>query len=232
VRIAYCVTTWSGAKLQETISHIPKGWRLLVVDTSQHGWPLARAWNYGIDRLCIQEGYDVVIVMNDDIVLRQDTGRLLADGLLLKQYEQGYQPELLLVSARHAAPSDARTDEPDWALLEAAEPQLQPGPDFACFATTRRLFDLVGRFDEGFNPCWFEDNDMHRRIQLAGYEAGAYAPYWHYLNGTLRSDPERRAQVEGGAFERSKAHYVDKWGGIPGQERYATPYNEPAMVPA
>lgn len=230
MRIAYCVTSWSGAHLQQTIAHIPKGSRVLVVDNSQHGWCLAKAWNYGIERLCMTEGYDVAIVCNDDILLRPDTGELLAHGLLYGQYEEGYSPELLLLSGRHAAPNDNRTDEADWDLLNAAEPKWQPGPDFGLFATTRRLFDEVGRFDEGFNPAFFEDNDMHRRIQLAGFEGGAYAPYWHLLNGTIRTDSERRGVVMNGGFEHSRGHYVRKWGGEPGHERYTVPFGGAVAV--
>lgn len=225
MRWAYAVTTWSGAKLVETIHSVPVGARLLVIDNSQLAWPLARAWNYAIDRLCVREGYDVAIVMNDDVVLRPDTGELLARALLERQYGGGWSgPELLLVSARHAAPTDAPTDAPDRGLLDAAVPAFQPGPDFACFATSGRLFAEVGRFDERFNPAHFEDNDMHRRIQLAGFEGAAYAPYWHFLRSTIRTDPERRAVVQNGAFEQVKQYYLAKWGGLPGAETYTLPF--------
>lgn len=230
MRLAYCVTTFSNPQLVETIHSIPKGSRLLVIDNSQTGWPLAKAWNYGIDRLCRREGYDVAICMNDDVILRHDTGELLAEGLLWAQHETTAagpnktwtERELLLLSARHAAPSDARTDEPDRERMAAAAPRFEPGPDFACFATTARLLELVGGFDERF-PLYHEDNDMHRRIQLAGYEAGAYAPYWHYLNGTIRHDAER-ASVAPTLFQQSKAEYIRKWGGYLGQEQFVTPY--------
>ena len=224
MRFGFVVTTWNGARLVETISHIPKGSRCLVVDNSQTGWTLARAWNYGAGRL-FSEGYDVAIVCNDDIVLRPDTGELLATKLLELE-SNGY----VLLSGRHAATNDHHTDSPDWTLLNSAVPALRPGPDFALFAITHRTFDLVGSFDEKFVPCWHEDNDYHRRIDLAGYQAGAYAPYWHYLNGTLRTDPERQAQVRAGAFEASKAYYIRKWGGIPGQERFVVPYGEKVGV--
>jgi GT2 family glycosyltransferase len=70
----------------------------------------------------------------------------------------------------------------------------------------------VGRFDEGFDPAWHEDNDYHRRIRLSGCEAGALAPYWHFRNGTIRTDPSRRAAALNGGFDRSRSYYARKWG--------------------
>lgn len=234
MRVAYVVTTWSSLRLVETVHSLPRGTRLLVVDNSQHGWSLSRGWNYGIDRLLYREGYDAVVVMNDDVVLRPDSGENLARALLVDQHEQPALrpgPEALLVTCRHANHGDMYTDEVNHELLSAAVPQWQPGPDFSCFCVGRRLFEVVGKFDEGFNPAYFEDNDMHRRIQLAGYEGYAVTPYWHYRSGTIRGDGERRSVVEGGGFAASRSHYCRKWG-VPddgrnpiGRETFAVPFN-------
>ena len=229
-RYAFCVTTWSGPKLVETIHHIKKGERVLVVDGSQYGWPLSKQWNYGIERLC-REGYESVIVCNDDIVLREDTADLLAWAFLEGQHEGkvGWtDKELLLISARHGSIHGVCTDEVDWDEFQTRKPEFQPGPDFSCYITNTRLFEVVGRFDEGFIPCYHEDNDMHRRIQLAGCEAGAYAPYWHYGSATYRHDPERKMMVDNGGFRQSREHYIAKHGGPPGQETFPYPYNDPS----
>lgn len=225
MRYAYAISTWNGARIIETIQSLSKDRRLLVVDNSQRGWPLAKSWNYAIDRLCRGEGFDAVVIMNDDVVLRPDTGDLLVKGLLEDQFKQGYDKELLLLSARHANHGDMFTDKVNWDLLNAKKPEFQPGPDFSCFATTGRLLDVVGEFDENFNPAYYEDNDMHRRIQLAGYEAYAYAPYWHYRSMTVRTDNERRLQMESGAQQKCRQYYISKWGGDPGFEQYVTPFN-------
>jgi hypothetical protein len=225
MRIAYVISTWSGARIVETIHSVPKNSRLLIVDNSQHGWPLAKSWNYAIERLCVHEGYDAVIVMNDDIVLRPDTGELLAQGLLIDQFKQGFDRELLILSARHANHGDMYTDDVNWKLLNAKRAEFQPGPDFSCFATTKKLLEVIGPFDEHFVPAYFEDNDMHRRIQLAGFEAYAYSPYWHYRSVTVRTDPERARELSSGAQARSRDYYIAKWGGMPGSEIFPTPFN-------
>lgn len=225
MKFAYAISTWSGARIVETIQSIPKGSRLLVVDNSQHGWPLARSWNYAIERLCVHEGYDAVVIMNDDVVLRPDTGKLLVKGLLEDQFKQGFDRELLLLSARHANHGDMYTDEVNWKVLNGKSPQFQPGPDFSCFATSKKLIERIGPFDEHFIPAYFEDNDMHRRIQLAGFEAYAYAPYWHYRSVTVRTDPERAREISSGAQAKCRDYYIAKWGGLPASETFLTPFN-------
>lgn len=211
----YLVTTYnSGPWLQTTLNQLPLS-HVVLVDTKSFGGNLNRAWNYGIGEVLAD--HDVAIVCNDDIVLRADTARLLEAALLDQSGCDWTDRELLLLSARHAALNDNRTNNANWDLLSAAQPEHQPGPDFACFAVTRKLFEVVGPFDEGFQ-VYASDNDMHRRIQLAGFEAGAYAPYWHLLNGTIRASAERQAAVHA-IFEHDIAHYVNKWHGWLGQER-------------
>jgi hypothetical protein len=248
LRFAYGVTTWGGFKggskfLHTTLDHLPRDSRVLVVDNKEGNWPLAKGWNYIVDKLLWDEAYDACIIMNDDVILRPDTGELLAHGLLDWQfgsqrggtmlsyltYWPNPRPELLLLSARHASWSDACTDVPDWDMLNRAEPIWQPGPDFSCFCVGRKLGQVIGRFDENFVPAHYEDNDTHRRIQLAGFEAGAFAPYWHFLNGTTRSDPERLQAV---ISSQSKEYYCRKWG-VPidgaspiGRETFLTPFNQ------
>lgn len=240
MRFAYGITTIGhGHFLDTTLSHIPADSRVFVVDNKATGWSLARAWNHIMDVLLWNEAYDACLIMNDDVVLRPDTGPILAWGILTGQYLKpeetqlssidenlrgwpnpfgGWQshwpedrPELLLLSARHAHWSDACTDVPDWEMLQNAKPIWQPGPDFSCFCVSRRFGQEVGRFDEEFYPAYFEDNDAHRRIQLAGFEAGALAPYWHFRNGTLRTDDQQRAIIQAN-FENCKRRYCAKWG--------------------
>lgn len=253
MKFAYAVITWGRSRFfNTTLEHIPENSRIMIIDNKITRWPLARAWNYAADTLLWDEAYDAIIIMNDDVVLRPDTGELLAWAILDGQftaprhdftdtdgiewtapYEDRWpqlnRPELLLISARHAHWSDACTDEPDLQMLKDAKPRWEPGPDFSCFCISRRLGQVIGRFDENFNPAYFEDNDTHRRIQLAGYEAGAFAPYWHFRNGTTRSDPERR-QAVAQSFEDCKRYYCAKWG-VPydganpiGRETFNTPF--------
>jgi hypothetical protein len=226
VRVAFCIATWSGARLIETVHSLPQGARLLIVDTSQHAWPLAKAWNYGLNRLLVSEGYDVAIFPNDDVVLRPDTVYNLVTALLHDQYTRKVKPELLITTGRNVRPQPGAAF--DLQRLKAAKPEFSPGPDFSLWCTTKKLIDTVGYFDEQFVPAYYEDNDMHRRIFLAGFEGAAVTPYWHYGSTTIETDMERRIEIQtNGRFAENQQKYIRKWGGLPHEERFAMPYNQP-----
>src|SRR4029077_1268375 len=123
MKLAYCVVTWSGAVLAECLHTIPKGSRLLVVDTSQHAWSLAKAWNYAIDRLLVREGFTHVVIGNDDILLKPETGPLLVEGL-------DSRPDLLMVTGYNTR--DREDVGPRWE---------EGGCDFSCFCVDHRLRD-------------------------------------------------------------------------------------------
>jgi hypothetical protein len=241
-RIAYCVTTWYGHKLVETIQSIPKDSRLLVIDTSVTGWCLAKAWNYGLRRLTVDEGFDVVVVCNDDIVLAPDTGQNLADALLYKQWADerpDHDREILLVSGYNIShvgvpPTDPPTHGRD--DLPQFQPRWGTGPDYSCWAATRKLLDVIGPFDEKFVPAWFEDNDSHYRIYGSGFQALSFSPYFHYASQTVNGGgavSEARRNETQPLFEQNRNYYISKWGGVPGQETFTVPFgtNQIAVPP-
>lgn len=94
---------------------------------------------------------------------------------------------------------------------------------------TRATLELVGLFDDGFWPAYFEDTDYLYRMGLAGVnsprENGRSQPYVR-----VDVDKGRNAQalvdglvsIDMGAIER---RYVAKWGGKQGSERFRTPWN-------
>lgn len=235
-RVAWAIPSWNGARLGETLASLPSGEPREVVWTKKLGWSVAHAWNWAIEKYLIhgpegEDPYEVLIIANDDIVVREDTGQLLAQGLLEGQFDaatpaQGDHPartrELLLVTGYNL-----REGHPDIGCRWAIGPA-----DFSLFAITRKFWDVVGSFDEAFAPAYFEDNDAHERIRLAGYEAGSWAPYVHHGGTTVATDPERRSFIQGQdrAFERCRAYFRRKWGWDPCDPRpddthYSVPFD-------
>jgi GT2 family glycosyltransferase len=225
-QVAYLIVTFTGPRLVQTMKTLSDLARVMVIDNSVTGWSLSKAWNHGINRL-IEEGYEAVVVCNDDIELREDTGQLLAEALLTRQFTDE-RPEkdrlVLLISAYNTR--DQEDIGPRWGT----------GPDFSCFCVGRSLFDQVGGFDERFYPCFFEDNDMHQRINLSGFSALSYAPYYHHGSQSInfrddtvplmsRAVAQRSKVVANGTFENCKSYYVSKWGGTPGEEVFSQPFN-------
>jgi GT2 family glycosyltransferase len=130
-----------------------------------------------------------------------------------------------------AAIEAAMTNVNDPRFVCGQEEQVNP---FALAALNREVVDKVGLFDEwSFFPAYFEDNDYFQRMKLNGISPmrlplkamhGDSAEVEHG-SITIRSDPhfkERNSQT----FGINRDHYYLKWGGDPGDEYYATPWNE------
>ncbi len=174
---------------------------------------VAASWNWGI-RGAIAAGCDIIHVANDDVTYHPGCMMALARALVLKG--------ALLVSG-----IDAKRDQDPL-------PGLYAHATYACFAVGRDFFEVVGEdgFDEHFTPAYFEDEDMLRRLKLLAPTLpmrrldymvhGAF--YDHVGSATQNADPKRPV-VSREVFESNRSRYVLKWGGVPGKERYATPYN-------
>lgn len=84
------------------------------------------------------------------------------------------------------------------------------------------LYNHIGDFDEKFFPAYFEDNDYAYRLKLEGVK-----PIQHeFLNPeifrnsmTIQKSPELNVN-----FEKNKQYYIQKWGGLPGEETRTTEF--------
>lgn len=167
---------------------------------------VAASWNYGIS-WGLRNGAAAVLVLNNDIVCKANCIDRLVDFSRV-------HPEFTLVTA---------WDHPDLGNLEEAEEREEwvEHPRFSCFLAGQKLVERVGWFDESFYPAYFEDNDMHRRILLAGERAVCYlgARFFHHGSRTVNADPNLAA-LNVPFFERNRDYYLAKWGGLPGCERF------------
>lgn len=93
----------------------------------------------------------------------------------------------------------------------------------------RSSFEKVGYDDVSFWPNgYYADNDYGRRCDLLGVSACGLkeAAFFHFTSRTIHQSVSRD---HGGYFERNKQHYIAKWGGEPGQEKWNTPSNRTAL---
>lgn len=97
---------------------------------------------------------------------------------------------------------------------------------FSCFMPTEELIRRVGYFDELFYPAYYEDNDYQRRMSFAGIkECVVDTEIKHFGSATLKAfDPVEEARHHDN-FRKLTSLYISKWGGLPGEEIYSTPYN-------
>lgn len=99
------------------------------------------------------------------------------------------------------------------------------GLRFCLFWLNMRAYHEVGPFDEQFYPAYFEDNDYHYRLKLAGWECPvAYTSIDHENSATMKAMDNTMQQAHHERFRANQALYLRKWGGLPGKERYTTAY--------
>lgn len=121
-------------------------------------------WNRWIERALEHEAY--VMVVNNDVVLRPDTYRLLRDdgGLFVTGVSVGRMEEIATCD-----PTSKR-----------------PHPDFSCFLIRRECWERVGRFDEDLF-AYAGDASYHLMMDRAGVDAVSLAvPFYHERSSTIR----------------------------------------------
>jgi hypothetical protein len=180
---------------------------------------LAISWNRGIKQ-ALKDRCDYVVVPNLDIILAQ--GSLDA----LVEYASGDDISVMwsgFATNRHDSVKPQETYE--------VSPKGSNNYDtYAYFMVNDKLFKKVGYFDEHYKPAYCEDVDMEWRIHLSGnrHMCVRQAEFIHFESVTLKlhSDPEWALQNLSGRVA-SDNHFVNKWGGMPRQQIFEHPFNDP-----
>ena len=95
--------------------------------------------------------------------------------------------------------------------------------NWSMFILSYDTFVTVGEFDENFKGAYFEDNDYLYRCKQAGIiieETELMNPEVYHQSMSIRKDPTLNEN-----FERNKEYYIQKWGGVPTEEKYVKPFN-------
>lgn len=152
---------------------------------------LSACWNDGLQR-AFAIGYACVLVLNNDVAIRPDCYRHLA--------EWPFNHNAHFTTAVSVGSKlELRIDDPP--------KTSSPHPDFSCFMIDRHCFELVGDFNESYFPAYCEDNDYHVRMHRAGIEAVSIdLPFVHYAAGTIKhADPAEQAEIRRGADANREA---------------------------
>lgn len=195
-------------------------WQPYIIPNYRDGNGVARSWNLGT-KAAIGDDCDYVLIINDDIVLHPN-----AIDVLVELFEQN--PTYGLVSS-----TDARNEFVNsWDITHAEPlshvPEVIDAPDFACFMLRPACFHEVGDFDENFKPAYFEDNDYCYRVVLhPTWEIvrSQNSAFFHHGSQT-QNNTQGGPVVPSPQFEMNKQYYKEKWGGVPGRERWDVPFNE------
>lgn len=91
------------------------------------------------------------------------------------------------------------------------------------------LKPVVGLFDESISPnyAYYEDNDFAYRMGLVGHGSHLIenVRVGHFGSATLRQMNPTQMTEHHKKFRLAQSNYINKWGGLPGEEKFRTPYN-------
>lgn len=213
------------ATLASTLAYIAKrvelGFHTFKMIENHENIGLTLAWNQGVQE-ARELGCEYVLIANNDIILNPYTIDNLVKaldehpewGMATAVNERGWcdangGPFSVLTKTIPLSPTDAES------------------PDFSCFMLKMATFDRVGEFDVEFSRrgrAYFEDNDYHYRMKMAGLPARCItsAPYYHYGSQTQHQNVTPIVPSEG--FIANRDYFIEKWGGMPGSETYRTPF--------
>jgi len=193
-------------------------WQPIIVDNWSVNNGVAAAWNIGCKK-AVENGYDYIMVINDDILVSKSTGFHMAD--LLRDESIG-----VITATDHR--DTMSPDEVRSASYPNYSSDFVDAPDFACFMLTPKSYLHIGEFDENLHPAYFEDNDYCYRTILSGLSCvrSQNSVFYHYGSRTQNSG---NPVVPSEQFERNREYYKQKWGGMPGQEQYNSPWNNPLL---
>ncbi len=100
------------------------------------------------------------------------------------------------------------------------------------------VFAAVGRFDENFFPAYWEDCDFGRRVALTFEQSEV----WTKVEVEVTLASFAHGIEKAGVYinpDNLAGYYETKWGGMPGAEKHATPFDSgrpvswwPERVPA
>lgn len=199
----------------------------IFVQHNKENLGVSASWNWGIKQAIKKFDAKYFFIPNNDILIRPCTIDFLIEAI--------NYPKVLLASAtdiagRVSQAKEVATIQVPWKL------ELVEAPEFSCFMVKRETIDILkkrevafepfpGFFDERFSPAYFEDNDFHRRINLAGYRAvkSNRALYFHYGSRTIKENSAVKVDSDLG-YAINAEYYDRKWGGPPSKEKYKIPF--------
>lgn len=194
----------------QMIATIDEPVRPYIIDNWNQNGGVAYGWNTGLLR-AYRDGYEYALVCNDDIRFEPGVVR----GLWNDIHETG----AVIVTPNQNGHREMT------GLTEGLA-------DFFCFMVDiKQLFSNCGFFDSNFWPAYFEDNDMHYRIKLAGLSTYLDNDLVVHHHGSATQNHMVDFPVcSHEQFVINRTYFVNKWGGVPGEERFTVPYDDDKLT--
>jgi GT2 family glycosyltransferase len=103
-------------------------------------------------------------------------------------------------------------------------PFLNSLMNWSSFILSVQGYKKIGVFDESYFPNYFNDNDYCYRMRLLGLErlnTSFLNPIIYRNSMSIAKDPSLNNR-----FMEYRQNYINKWGGLPNEEKYVTKFNQ------
>ena len=180
-----------------------------------------------IDKFIVDNGKQGIKCLDDNTwIFEQETNLGVAGSwnyLVKKAIEKGYEYFLILNDDVILKKDKEWLDK----IINMGNPHdfvlCRPFYNLSSFILNKTIYDKVGEFDEEFVGSFFEDNDYMYRMRLAGCTIR--------YNDDLNPDIYRNSMTIQknpllGNYINNREHFIKKWGGLPTEETYKTPFNK------
>ncbi|GEM_PF-887760 len=161
---------------------------------------VAPAWNKGLKNA----NGEYIAILNNDIVVSNGWMRSLL--WAMEQFKLGLISPFAEVGGQIGYDFEARAER----FTRRNFSKLWADYDFCAFVLTRRTFDKIGYFDEGYRVGGYEDTDYAHRLKRAGvsYAVSGAAFIHHFGSRTLGEFKMRGDQHA----PHNLSYFVEKWG--------------------
>ena len=158
-----------------------------------------KGWNVLLKHVYEQDDKAIVIVVNDDIAFEPDA---------IELFERAIKSSLN-------------------GTIWCGDTDINAFSMWACQPYS--VLHFLGKFDETLRVAYFEDNDMHYRMKLFNIDLirvkGCKAKHNEGGSATIKAFSQEELAAHHHRFNRNQEYYIRKWGGLPHQEVYQTPFN-------
>lgn len=161
----------------------------------------AAAWNQGFRAT----GSEWVAFLNNDVVLPE----CWLDGLLAAAQAE----HLDVVSpAMREGPLNYELEIYTREFIQTAGKLIRPNVAHGvCFVVRRRVFEVIGLFDENFRIGQFEDADFFQRARVGEFKLGVTGRSFIHHFGSVTQDSIRNRKDVSPYEESNRAYYRKKW---------------------
>ena len=164
------------------------------------GNQVGASWNLGI-KMALEEGFDYVIVCNNDIIFHKNAIGNLVD------FAEKHKEFILWTMAEWTDLRTIKTVDDN-----VFDDNFDEHPHFSCFMVNKKTMDTVGWFDENLHMAYMEDGEFHYRILLSGNKAVkvSKARFYHYGSRTISVDDDIFA-INRRTYEENREYIKKKW---------------------